>query len=73
MDNQISNLYKELGYETIEVSSYTGKGIEELKEKYLKNKVTAFVGQSGVGKSTLINTLLGTEQRTGAVSEKYNR
>ena len=67
------DLYKELGYETIEVSSYTGKGIEELKEKYLKNKVTAFVGQSGVGKSTLINTLLGTEQRTGAVSEKYNR
>ncbi|MGN1190411.1 MAG: ribosome small subunit-dependent GTPase A, partial [Candidatus Ornithospirochaeta sp.] len=66
-------LYRELGYNTIEVSSYTGQGIEELKEEYLKGRVTAFVGQSGVGKSTLINTLLGTNERTGAISEKYNR
>lgn len=66
-------LYSELGYETIKVSSVTGKGIEKLKKKYLLGKTTAFVGQSGVGKTTLINTLLGTDERTGVVSDKYNR
>ena len=67
------DLYRELGYSTISVSSLDGSGIEELKEKYLKGRTTAFVGQSGVGKSTLINTLMGTNQRTGDVSDKFNR
>lgn len=66
-------LYHDLGYSIIAVSSVDGDGIEELREKYLKGKTTAFVGQSGVGKSTLINTLLGTTLRTGEVSDKFNR
>lgn len=65
-------LYKKLGYDTLAVSSVSGFQIDLLKEK-LKGKTASFVGQSGVGKSTLINTLLGTEQRTNEINEKYNR
>ncbi len=65
-------LYSLLGYETIAVSAETGKGIAKLK-KILKGKTCALVGQSGVGKSSLVNALLGTDQRVGDVSEKFNR
>ncbi len=65
-------LYNDLGYKIIAVSSVDGDGLEDLK-KLLKGKTTAFVGQSGVGKSTLINTLTGMELRTGEVSDKFNR
>ena len=65
-------LYQSIGFRTVSVSSETGEGIEELRQ-ILTGRTSAFVGQSGVGKSTLINTLLGTELRTGEISEKYNR
>ena len=65
-------LYHKLGYSIVAVSALTGEGIDDVKA-YLKGKTTAFVGQSGVGKSSLINRLMGTEQRIGDVSEKYNR
>lgn len=65
-------LYSKLGFETVSVSSLTGDGIVNLVEK-LKGKTVAFVGQSGVGKSSLVNRLLGVNQRVGEVSEKYNR
>ena len=65
-------LYKRLGYDIIAVSSVNGEGINELREK-LKGKITAFIGQSGVGKTTLINTLTGFDLKTGEVSDKFNR
>ncbi len=65
-------LYKTLGYRVLGVSAKTGENIEKLY-KELEGKTVAFVGQSGVGKSTLINCLLGSDQRTSEVCEKYNR
>lgn len=66
------NLFKELGYDTVLVSAKENIGIDTLVSK-IENKVVAFVGQSGVGKSTLINKILDTNQRTNEISEKYDR
>lgn len=49
-------VYENIGYKTISASNITGEGIEELKEE-LKGKLSLIAGQSGVGKSTLINSL----------------
>lgn len=49
-------LYSQLGYKVILTSAATSQGIEELKQ-YLHGKQTVVVGQSGVGKSSLLNAL----------------
>ncbi|QTQ12241.1 ribosome small subunit-dependent GTPase A [Treponema parvum] len=62
-----------LGYTVIRVSAKTGEGLFDLV-KILKNKVCAFVGQSGVGKSSLINVLDDScVLKTGSLSQKYGR
>lgn len=55
--NEILDIYRELDYKVHLVSTKTGEGIEELKQ-VLVGKNNIFVGQSGVGKSTLVNTVL---------------
>lgn len=65
-------LFEKLGYQTIKVSAKNLDGVDELIE-IVKNKKVAFVGQSGVGKSTLINEILGTDQRTNEISSKHDR
>ena len=65
--------YEDLGYRVFTVSAASGHGIPELKES-MKNQIWGFVGQSGVGKSSLLNALspdLGLE--TGMLSKKYDR
>jgi ribosome biogenesis GTPase / thiamine phosphate phosphatase len=61
--------YRTLGYQVLEVSARNGLGLEELQGN-LDGRVSVFVGQSGVGKSSLVNGLLpdaGT--RVGELSE----
>ena len=50
-------IYRDIGYQILYASSETAHGIEELKEQ-LKSHTSIFVGQSGVGKSTLVNSLM---------------
>mgnify|MGYP000734179920 CR=1 FL=1 len=54
--NGLKQLYAEIGYETILVSAETGDGIDYLKE-VLKDKTTLLSGHSGVGKSSIVNTI----------------
>lgn len=66
-------IYRKAGFKTYVVSADTGEGISELK-KELCNCVSAFTGNSGVGKSSILNCLLGGDFiATGEVSEKIGR
>jgi ribosome biogenesis GTPase len=61
--------YRELGYPLLEVSAREGDGMQRLRQQ-LDGHVSVFVGQSGVGKSSLVNSLLpGVDTRVGALSE----
>jgi len=65
--------YRGIGYTVIHASAKTGEGIAELLG-LLSGSMSVFGGQSGVGKSSLLNALIpGIERRIGEVSEKYNR
>ena len=71
--NEIVGMVKSAGYEIIFLKAKEGYGIREIKEK-LKNNVTVLCGPSGVGKSTILNTIAGRElMETGEVSEKLRR
>jgi ribosome biogenesis GTPase len=65
--------YKRIGYPVILSSALSGKGLPELRRR-IKNKVTVFCGQSGVGKSTLLNRMFpGLDLTVGEISAKYDR
>ena len=65
------NLYETIGYECRIVSAETGEGIEELRP-LLDDKITLLSGNSGVGKSTLINRLIPhANQRTAEISDAH--
>ena len=66
------HLYETIGYECREISAATGEGIEGL-HKLLKGKITLLSGNSGVGKSTLINQILPEANlRTAEISDAHN-
>lgn len=64
-------IYRSAGYRVIECSALTGEGVEEIKE-LLRDKTTLLAGNSGVGKSTLVNTIEPSAMaKTGAISEAH--
>lgn len=66
-------LYNSIGYPVVEVSAQTGEGIDNLR-KILKDKVTLLAGNSGVGKSSLINALVpGADLKTGKISDIHHQ
>lgn len=70
---QIKSMYENIGYKVINTMAKEGKGIEELME-VLQNNINVFSGNSGVGKSTLTNSIFGKEMtEEGQISKKNKR
>lgn len=66
------NIYKNSGIGVIVASAKENIGIEEIKEN-ISGKISAFTGNSGVGKSSLLNKILNLKIETGEVSKKLGR
>lgn len=75
-DNQIENcaeLYRSIGYKVFETSAVTGSGLDGLKD-FLRDKKNLFIGQSGVGKSSLLNKMYThLNLQTGEISRQTDR
>ena len=68
----MASLYETVGYQCLQISAETGEGIDLLKQ-LLPDKITLLSGNSGVGKSTLINRLVpGINLRTSEISDAHN-
>jgi ribosome biogenesis GTPase len=66
-------IYKNAGFSVISTSAETGEGVEQLRQM-IQGKLTAFTGNSGVGKSSILNRLCPElSLPTGEVSEKLGR
>lgn len=65
-------VYRALDYLVIPISVDTGEGIEDLKAA-MRGKTSVFSGQSGVGKSSLINSVTGTDLATGSIVQRTGK
>jgi len=66
-------IYEQAGFQVIRASAETGEGVEQLRS-LIRGKLTAFTGNTGVGKSSMLNALCpGLSLATGEVSEKLGR
>lgn len=71
--NEIKEIYKNVGHRIIETNAKEKEGIEELKN-ILENNISVFSGNSGVGKSTLLNDIFNEEKtKEGLISDKNKR
>lgn len=70
---ELADVYKKAGYAVYTISCKTGQGTKELKEA-ISNGINAFTGNSGVGKSSILNLLIPeNEIKTGDISLKLGR
>ena len=70
--NRLS-IWEELGYKVLRISAKSGEGLPELAA-LITGKLSALVGQSGIGKSSLVNVLDNTcVLKTGSLSRKYGK
>lgn len=70
---QIKQIYEKIGYKVIITDAKKKQGIEELKAE-MKNNINAFSGNSGVGKSTLINGIFDKDiTEEGEISKRNKR
>ncbi len=70
---ELAAVYRAAGYPVLPLSAETGEGVDALSE-YLKDGLTVFAGNSGVGKSSLLNRVLQqSAQATGELSRKIGR
>lgn len=71
-EKMMCTLYETIGYQCLEISAETGEGVEQLRP-LIKEKISLLSGNSGVGKSTLINQLIpDAAQRTAEISDAHN-
>jgi len=71
--NKIEKIYSNIGYTVIKTNAKVNINVEELK-KYLKGNISGFSGNSGVGKSTLINSIFEKEETLeGEISKKNSK
>lgn len=64
--------YAHSGMDVFAASAKTGQGLSQLRDR-MRGEVSCMAGQSAVGKSTLLNSLLGLDLKTGGLSEKIRR
>lgn len=70
---EFRSVYERAGYDIIELSALEGEGVEEVKA-LLQGKITLLSGNSGVGKSTLVQAVEpGLDIRTGEISQSHNK
>lgn len=71
--DELYDIFTKAGFKVVRTSAETGLGMDELLEA-ISGKICAFTGNSGVGKSSILNRLLpGVHIETGEVSEKLGR
>lgn len=71
--NNIKNIYQNIGYKVLITSAKQKQGIEEIRE-ILQERTSAFSGNSGVGKSTILNSIFGKDlTKEGVISNKNKK
>ena len=70
---EIKEIYKNIGYPIVETNAKENEGIDNLNI-ILENNISVFAGNSGVGKSTLLNSIFGKElTKSGLISNKKQK